>query len=169
MTPSVRDTEPLSEALGRGGVAHDLPGTTRDAVIEASIARMPFGPETDRRRLLAEMLAREALGSTAVGDGVAFPHVQNPSGVYAGAPVVFVCYLRQAVDFGAFDGRPVEVIFALLAPTLRAHLRLLSRLAHMLRDPRFRAAVDARAGAEELLALARTLEVGPEAERRRAT
>jgi PTS system nitrogen regulatory IIA component len=91
-------------------------------------------------------LAREALGSTGIGDGIAIPTC-NPI-VLLSRP--YLCFLEQPVDFGALDGQPVSTLFTLISPTVRAHLHLLSRLAFALRDPRFKAAVRSQASREEI-------------------
>src|SRR5262249_49982160 len=112
----------------------------------------------DRDFLLSVLLAREALGSTAIGDGVAIPHVRNPIVLEVARPIVGLCFLAQPIDFGALDGKPVHTLFSLVSPTVRAHLHLLSRIAFLLRDARFRAALERRAGRDEILAEARRVE-----------
>ena len=47
-------------------------------MLRAVVARMPLADEGDRELLLDVLLAREAMGSTGVGDGIAIPHVRNP-------------------------------------------------------------------------------------------
>jgi mannitol/fructose-specific phosphotransferase system IIA component (Ntr-type) len=90
----------------------------------------------DREFLYKVLLARESLGSTGIGDGIAIPHVRNPIVLHLSRPIVTLCFLERPVDFGALDGQPVNTLFTLISPTVRAHLHLLSRLAFTLRDPR---------------------------------
>ncbi len=80
------------------------------------------------------MRAREASATTAVGDGVALPHVRNPIVLHVSRPMVTLCFLDTPVDFGALDGKPVHVLFSLICPTMRSHLQLLSRLSFALHD-----------------------------------
>ncbi len=76
------------------------------------------------------LLAREKLGSTALGHGVALPHGRCPG--LAEAIAVFL-KLRTGVDFDAPDGEPVDLIFGLLVPEQcnEGHLQLLAQLAEL--------------------------------------
>jgi PTS system nitrogen regulatory IIA component len=129
-----RDGLSMHAALLRGGVHYDLPGESRDQVLGA-VAELSGVPVGVTRPLLRDLLIeREQLASTGVGHGVAIPHPRNPMLVHVDAPVVLLCFLRRAIDFRAIDGEPVRVLFSLLSPSTRVHLRLLARLAWLLRD-----------------------------------
>jgi PTS system nitrogen regulatory IIA component len=70
--------------------------------------------------------------------------------------MVTLCFLEQAVDFGALDAKPVKALFALVCPTLRAHLQILARLAFALSSAAFRRRVlEEGSRAEILTAVAR--------------
>lgn len=141
----------LLAALERGGVVHGLPGERREDVL-AAVARLPGIPAGVNRQLLYQLLlARETLASTSVGDGIAIPHPRDPVVVYVEQPLVFLCFLRQPVDFGAMDGQPVGVLFLLLTPSVRDHLRLLSRLAAALHDEALKKLLGAAAPRAEIL------------------
>jgi PTS system nitrogen regulatory IIA component len=77
------------------------------------------------------------MASTAIGDGIAIPHVRNPIVLHVPRSMVTLCFLERPVDFGALDGKPVHCLFTMVSPTVRAHLHLLSRLAFALRDAGF--------------------------------
>ena len=67
------------------------------------VMRLPEG--IDRELMFDFFVAREALGSTGVGDGIAIPHVlRNPVVLHVPSPVVTLCFLARAVDFAAIDG-----------------------------------------------------------------
>src|SRR6266704_2983102 len=112
---------------------------------------MKLPDEVDRDFLYKVLLAREALGSTGVGDGIAIPHVRNPIVLHLSRPMVTLCFLERPVDFGALDGQPVTTLFTLISPTVRAHLHLLSRLGFALRDPAFKSAVTRQTSRDEIL------------------
>jgi nitrogen PTS system EIIA component len=82
--------------------------------------------------LLDALLAREAEGSTGVGDGVALPHARLP--VLEGLRAVFL-RLETPVPFDAVDGKPVDLMLALFAPegSNVEHLRALARASRALR------------------------------------
>lgn len=82
------------------------------------------------------LIARERLGSTGLGQGVAIPHgrmsgLQEPVGACIG--------LTDAIDFEALDDKPVDILFALLVPveSTSEHLQLLAQLARMFSDAAF--------------------------------
>jgi len=150
----------LAEALEAGGVVHDQPGGDIASVLRSLVAAMPLPEEVDREFLLSVLLAREALGSTGIGDGIAIPHPRNPIVLRVDHPLVTLCFLRQPVDFGAVDGRPVYALFSLISSTPKMHLHLLSRLAYALRDSACKAAIAGRADAATILAEIRRIEAG---------
>lgn len=70
-------------------------------------------------------------GTTAIGDGIALPHAGN-AGV--SAPGISALTLRHGVDWGAPDGRPVDLLFMIAVPPGResVHLQILARLVNLL-------------------------------------
>jgi len=141
----------LSDALASGGIHYRLAGADKASVLKSVVDMMKLPEEVDRSFLYEVLLAREALGSTGVGDGIAIPHVRNPIVLHLARPMVTLCFLDHPVDFGAMDGQPVTALFTLISPTVRAHLHLLSRLSFALRNPEFKAAVKNQAAREEIL------------------
>jgi len=141
----------LRAALEAGGVHYHVAGTDRESVLRAMIQAMHLPDEVDRETLIAVLLARESAGSTAVGDGIAIPHVRQPIAVHGGAAAIALCFLEQPVDFGAADGRPVHTLFTMVTPTIHVHLQLLAKLALALHDPELIAAITRRAPASEIL------------------
>jgi PTS system nitrogen regulatory IIA component len=140
----------LEEALRAGGIHYRVGGHDKASVLRAVVDTMHLPDDVDREFLYQVLLAREALGSTGIGDGIAIPHVRNPIVLHLSRPTVTLCFLERPVDFGALDGQPVSTLFTLISPTVRAHLHLLSRLAFTLRDPRFHAAMRTQASREEI-------------------
>lgn len=148
----------LWSALDAGGVHFGVGGRHKAAALASALDAMPLPGELDRGALLERLLAREAAGSTGVGDGIAIPHVRDPGASGLQQPRIALCFLEQPVDFGALDGKPVRVLFTMLSPTVPVHLHLLSHLTYALRVPAFRAALRARTSREELLAAAEQAE-----------
>jgi PTS system nitrogen regulatory IIA component len=72
-------------------------------------------------------------------------------------PVVTLCFLEAPVDFGALDGQPVQTLFTLISPTVKAHLHLLSRLAFALRDLEFKSLIVRQASRDEILTAVRRI------------
>ena len=141
----------LKAALELGGVHYRIGGEEKASVLRAVVRLLPLPEEMDREAFFQLLLAREMAGSTAIGDGIAIPHVRNPIVLSTEQPAATLCFLAQPVDFGSLDGQPVSVLFTLVSPTVRAHLHLLSLLSFALRDPRFKSAVLRQAAREEIL------------------
>src|SRR5438132_6083481 len=113
---------------------------------------MPLPAEIDRELLLGMLMAREALQSTGIGEGIAIPHVRNPIVLHVDRPSVTLCFLAKPIDFKALDGKPVHVLFTVVSTTVRTHLHLLARLAFALRHDGFKKAVTHHASEEQILA-----------------
>lgn len=149
----------LSEALETGGVYCGVPGEDKLAVLRNVVNLLKLPPQMDPEFLLQVLLAREALGTTAVGDGIAIPHVRNPILLQnKPAPAISLCFLEHPIDFGALDGKPVRILFMVTSPTVKVHLHLLSRLAYALHDPDFRATLNAACDPTGILDAARRFE-----------
>jgi PTS system nitrogen regulatory IIA component len=157
------DTVPmtgLAEALETGGTFHDVDGLDKESVLRAVVERMQLPAEVDRNFLYSVLLAREALGSTALGDGIAIPHVRNPIVLHVLKPTITLCFLKMPIDFGALDHKPVHALFSMVSPSIRIHLHLLARLAFVLKNAAFKKLVDRKASADEILGAVRVMEAG---------
>jgi PTS system nitrogen regulatory IIA component len=102
-----------------------------------------------RSLVFDSLFARERLGSTGLGQGVAIPHGRI-KGMKEAVGAFF--RLAQAVPFDAPDGQPVNLAFILLVPqqATEQHLQILSQLAQMLSDREFRAALASHAEPADL-------------------
>jgi len=151
----------LSEALEAGGVHCGVPGEDKLSVLRNVVNLLQLPPQMDPEFLLQVLLAREALGTTAVGDGIAIPHVRNPILLQnKPSPAISLCFLEHPIDFGALDGKPVRILFMVTSPTVKVHLHLLSRLAYALHDLQFRAALNLACDPAGILDAARRFESG---------
>ena len=109
-------------------------------------------PALESAEVFNSLLARERLGATALGHGVALPH-----GRLCGLDNTLAAFIhaRQGVDFDAPDDRGVDLVFALAVPEQAAdeHLELLAQLAGLCRDPEQREALRAAQSSEDLIAV----------------
>ncbi len=149
----------LSEALKAGGVVYGIGGADQPSVLRAIVDVLKLPEEVDREFLYQVLQARESLGSTGVGDGIAIPHVRNPVVLHVSKPTVTLCFLKNPIDFHAVDDKPVNTLFTLISPTVRTHLHLLSRLSFVLRNPDIKAALRRQAPHEELMTAITTAEL----------
>jgi nitrogen PTS system EIIA component len=148
----------LSEAIKAGGIHYRVGGKDKDSVLRATIDTMHLPEDVDREFLLKVLMARETMGSTGIGEGIAIPHVRNPIVVHVNRPLIALCFLEQPIEFDALDGKPVHTLFAMVSPSARAHIRMLSRLSFVLRDPDLKAKLQQRASREEIVERMRALE-----------
>jgi nitrogen PTS system EIIA component len=149
----------LEEAIRAGGIHYRVTGATKADVLASIVDLMQLPEEVDKKFLLSVILARESLGSTGFGGGIAIPHVRNPIVLHIPRPTITLCFLETPIEFGAIDGKPVSILFTMISPTVRAHLHLLSRLTFGLRRPEFQEPVAAQAAREVLLAAARAVDI----------
>jgi len=113
------DAESMQEALGALVKTVDLPESL------------------DRDALLDALLAREELASTAIGNGIAIPHVRRFGSESLQHDIVVVAYLFAPVDWKAPDGQPVHTIFLVLAADETRHLQILAEIAQLASDESF--------------------------------
>jgi PTS system nitrogen regulatory IIA component len=155
----------LAEAIRAGGVHRGISGKDKSEVLRAVVDRLPLPGKGERELLHRVLLAREALGSTGFGNGIAIPHPRNPIVLRIPRPEVAICYIEPPVDFEALDGKPVHTLFTVVSSSTRTHLHFLALIAHALQDPRVLGRLEARAGAEELLPELERVEAELEARR----
>ena len=149
---------PLSELLSSGGIHHEVDGRDKASVLRAIVQRLPLPPDVDRDFLATTLEAREAMGSTGIGDGIAIPHVRNPILLHVDAPFITLCLLRHPVDFGALDGERVHALFTVVSANVPGHLRILGQLGFALHDDELRRLLARRAPAAEILTRVQAVE-----------
>ncbi len=141
----------FSGLLLPGGVIPALPAFSRHAALQA-LARaageqlgQPWQSVHDR------LPSGEALNDTAIGGGVAIPHVRLAC--LTGCAVI-VARLPEPIDWQASDGEPVDVLVLLLSPEQAGadHLKALARISRRLREPATLPALRGAADAAEMLA-----------------
>lgn len=122
----------LDDVLDPECTRADLPCASKKRALEqASEILSDRFPELPAEQLFDALMARERLGSTAVGEGVAIPHCRLEG---CARPVAALVRLRAGLDFDAPDHRPVDLLFVLVVPAEEneAHLKLLAEAAGVL-------------------------------------
>jgi PTS system nitrogen regulatory IIA component len=127
----------ISRLLPASNVLLDLPASSKKRAFEQAGLLFENNQGVARAKVFDSLFARERLGSTGLGQGVAIPH-----GRIKGLKEAIAAFVRVAepIPFDAPDGQPVAVMVFLLVPeqASQAHLDLLSELAQMLSDKAFR-------------------------------
>lgn len=142
----------LKDALLNGGIYYRISGQDPAACLRQIVEMLRLPEEVDREFLLQVLLARERIEPTALGNGVAMPHLRNPVVLHLSKPLMALCFLERPVDYGALDGQPVHALFTLISPRVKAQLHLQSRLAYALRDRHFMRLIQIQASREDILA-----------------
>lgn len=88
-------------------------------------------PDLEMQDVFESLIAREKLGSTGFGNGIAIPHCRLSG---CTAPISALLHLDAPIDYDAIDGAPVDLLFVLLVPEAATdeHLELLRQIASML-------------------------------------
>ena len=138
----------------------NLPGGSKKRVLEnlSSFIVEQLGGDTEQAdSLFHSLVARERLGSTGIGEGIAIPHCRTP-----GIKRIHGCLakLTSPVEFDAPDDQSVDLIFALVVPEEQndEHLATLARIAALLQHERSRVALRKCRSHEELFNTAVKLE-----------
>ena len=137
----------LKELLARQRVRVGVAVASKGALLHEIAALLaPDADASVRGAIVAALERREALGSTGLGNGVALPHARLAPPFDA---IAAFLRLDPAVDFGAPDGKLVDLVLALVVPENETtqYFSLLAQTAELLSDPQFvsdlRAAKDA--------------------------
>ena len=90
-----------------------------------------------KNKIIDGLMAREALGSTAIGLGIAIPHTKSDT---VTGLISALAISKRGVNFDSLDGGPVHIFFLLIAPADSAgpHLKALARVSRLLKDKFFR-------------------------------
>lgn len=147
----------IADLLSPSSIVLELDVASKARLFEAIGGVFSRNGNLDTATIATSLAAREKLGSTGLGQGIAIPHgrikgLKQARGAFA--------RLREPVAFDAPDGKPVSQVFVLLVPEQATdlHLQLLSELAQMFSEKAFREKLAAAASAEDLLALFRAWE-----------
>ena len=128
---------PIAELLTPDDIHLDLDVSNKGQLLEKVAGMLAGRHGLSEAEVLGSLIAREQLGSTGLGPGVAIPHARmSQCNAAAGAFV----RTKLAIPFDAPDGKPVSVFLGLIVPNQanERHLRLLATAAGMLDDRSFR-------------------------------
>ncbi len=143
----------ISDLLKKESIELGVKVTGKEEAIDKLVGLMEAGGRLkDKAGYKEGILKREALGSTAVGDGIAIPHAKVDAVKEPGLSAMVV---PEGVDYEAFDGSLSHLFFMIAAPEGEAdvHLEALSRLSTLLMDPDFKSDLINARSKEEFLQL----------------
>src|SRR3989338_8726975 len=126
----------ISDFLCAKAVGSDLKAATKKEVIEELIELLVDADTIEKKhknKVIEVLLAREALGSTAIGQGIAIPHGKSDCVTKL---VGCLGVNKTGIDFDSLDGEPAYIFFLLVAPIDSAgpHLKALAKISRLLKD-----------------------------------
>ncbi len=124
----------LFEIIEESDIIPELKASDKNGVLE-ELAEVVYSHDSSIEK--GDLVERERLGTTGIGDGVAIPH-GKVSGVKQ--PVISFGRSKEGLDFGSMDGQPAYLFFLLVAPENSSgiHLQILARIAKILKNSSFR-------------------------------
>ncbi len=141
----------VSNYLSDTRVLLDLQGEDKAAALDEMLSVLRGTAEiSDFDRYVADVWQREKLGSTGIGDGLAFPHARSDA---VDRLVIVFGRSKKGIAFDAVDGKPVHLIFLMAAPNadLSTYLKVLARVSLLLRREDVRDALMNAEKAEEVI------------------
>lgn len=124
----------ISDIIDARAVLPQLSATNKKQTLQSIAQHFAMLVAIDQRIIFETLLTREKLGSTGLGQGFAIPHgrisgLKQVTGLFA--------KLAQPIDYDAVDGKPVDLVFALLSPDHAGadHLTALAKISRVMRSP----------------------------------
>ena len=129
----------ISDIISPDRVVCDIDASSKKRALEqlSDMIATDSTPSLLPQDVVDSLIARERLGSTGIGYGVAIPHGRVKNTDHA---IAAFARLHEGIDFDAADNQTVDLLFALLVPedSTNEHLQLLAQLAEMFSDEDFR-------------------------------
>ena len=130
----------IMEFLSKKAILTDIKSVKKEDVIKELVEALMVAGDIEKRcrnKLIESLMSREALGSTAIGQGIAIPHAKSDC---VEKLVAAFGLSKKGVDFDSLDGEPAYIFFLLVAPQDSAgpHLKALARISRLLKDKYFR-------------------------------
>ncbi|MDD2866065.1 MAG: PTS sugar transporter subunit IIA [Candidatus Omnitrophota bacterium] len=148
----------IMDFLSEEAITTDLKSVNKTEAIKELVELLIISGDVDKKdknKVVELLLAREALGSTAIGHNVGIPHakadcVKSLVGAFG--------LSRKGVDFDSLDGEPVYIFFLLLAPQDSAgpHLKALARISRLIKDKYFRDTLKAAKDKKDVIRIIET-------------
>jgi PTS system nitrogen regulatory IIA component len=130
---------------------------TEDSYLEQMLNLIPLDANIDKGIIIQLLKNREALMSTAIGNGISLPHPRIPLMVGRN-PLINFFFPQNSLDLKSIDGKPVHTIILLISQTIKQHLSLLAHLSFLLSKETFRDALENRRSCQSLLDIINHLE-----------
>ena len=151
-------TKGLADFLERGGIIQDLEGTTPGEVLSALVHSLRPGLPILAESLYEAVMEREALMSTSLGKGIAFPHPRNPIITEDSHQFATLAFLKNPVDWNSLDGEKVDTLLLIVSASAKQHLPVLSESTFFCRQEVFIRMLRERVSLDDILLFIREAE-----------
>ena len=130
----------ISEFLCRGAVSSDLKSESKADVIAEMVGLLIEAGVLEKKhkpKVVEVLMAREALGSTGIGQGIAIPHGKSEA---TDKMISALGVSKKGIHFDSLDGESSHIFFLLIAPidSSGPHLKVLAKISRLLKDKFFR-------------------------------
>ncbi len=142
----------ICDLIKKGGVYYNVQGTTVSEVYKEICSQLSLPENISTDLLYSELIKREEMMSTAVGNGIAIPH---PRPLLLSKPEsqrIILCFPKQPLNMNAPDERLVSALFILLTSSRQDHLAILAKLADLVQKVAVRRVLEEQACEEDVLA-----------------
>ena len=140
----------VRELLTQDRTVHSVEGVSKKRLLDRIATLVADSCKSmSAQEVFDSLVARERLGSTGIGEGIAIPHCRLPG---CDKPVGMLLRLEEPIDFESIDGKPVDLVFVLLVPESNPeqHLKTLSHLAALFNEASYRQRLRNSTDAESL-------------------
>ena len=123
------DYIPLSRLIDEKSIITDLKGQTPKKIIN-ELAEKAYENEliANKEEFIKQLLEREQLTSTSIGQGIALPHLRKPNGNIVAEPKIIIGISKKGIDFDSLDGEKTTLFLLLLSDSEVVHLKILSKI-----------------------------------------
>jgi nitrogen PTS system EIIA component len=141
----------ISDLINKGGIHYNLSGNNIIETLKIALNIIPIPQDISKQEIEATLIERESMMTTAVGNGIAFPHPRNPVIADMDSEQISVCLLDKPVDFQAIDGKPVHTLFIIISSNSKRHLEILSKLSFLCQQANFINLLEDKAGKDVIM------------------
>jgi PTS system nitrogen regulatory IIA component len=126
---------PLSRLIKKDLILMDIkPGTKKDVLEQLSRPVLQNNEVIDKSGFLEKLIRREKMATTAIGKGVAIPHMRNPGENPVPGPTLVLGICKTGTDFESVDNGKTFLFFLLCTDSEVVHLRVMGRIVRLMRD-----------------------------------
>lgn len=151
---ATREPVPISRLTDKRFILLDMHGGNKEDVLRQLVQPLvEFEFVKDGEEFLQKLLEREQMISTALGRGVAFPHIRRPKESQSSSPVLVIGLCKAGTNFDALDGEKTHLFFLLYTDSDVVHLRVMAKLNMLIGEKKLASKIQQANGPDEVMQL----------------